>query len=719
MSNSLDPVADVLVSSASELPNTIYPVVDEFKPTVQQGLFYGLRQAHVLALRQQNGLPTTFSRNLSTTPQVEAEVKEILTSLTKPVAAAVVDAEEAPFTQEMNTLKTLVSKLPEEDAEKGQKLLEVCQNQIQTAAEKGTPKEVTKELFGQFIFLLDTDPKKAIELATANYRIWSMQSWVNDAFSKKIDALNKTLLEAVKAEHALGIMDTAAYRTAQLPKEMAKLLIASTGFFNDAIADALIKKLFVKGEHSHQNEIKQNLEKYKTDPTLRELLKAVKAPSSPELDSNTLVRHTLDLASSTPVDDVQAQRAHLAGQLASLGDETVSTMPKVLRTLHLNKCGVDLNDIIQNSCIERKVDGQPTVFRFTLDGDEKTLSKAIEIDANGNLLNGYGSIDQSIALRKTAREMGIEEEKISGLVKSLAIVVFQRDQAITPKTLIAELAKTFSEAEVAKKTLIGNAAFCSLTCNPLLQAWDNSIDAMGSHRAKARHQAKIVQSVQAALYNKFKAENANVSSYVKELFNNFVANLNSNITLKLNDDSSSFVISNANTAEQFTAFVLHALDTAIHSGASAGLSELAMDGLVAVTSKVGDYIKSNSFLRLALANFHTDNEGVARSEDPLDELEFLPWRAPYDNNHFEFLATYFEQDAEKVAELTPDSAKTLLGQLLEVGRTNNQANEMIAITSAQHTSTLLLNHPSFAGRNVAEKSIEECLAAYAAEFNAD
>lgn len=695
---------------------TVQPVIipsnwDQTNAIIRQGMTYDRKQVHWVNLRQQHNLDTSFSKTLTSTSRVEVE--KVLSSH----AVDAPKAEPVSFSAQLEVLQGLVKKLPEEDEARGAKLIEVCENEIAKAQSYTNYAAATTAFLGQMIYLLETSPKATLDRANATYYRfgYSLQSYIKGDFEKIIIGLKSKLDDQAETERRLGITDADAYQTAQLPRIMAKVLITSTGFFNDAIGDILIAKLLSNEEGSYKEKVRKNLSKYKEDARLVELLKAAKAPESAEMKSNTLIRATLNLSHSKPITDLHAKRAHLASQLASLEQDT---MPERLRSFHLDKAAVDLNALLENSCIERTINGNQITFNYTLENDDAALDQKIRMDNQGKLLDGKGDIQYSIALTRAAKAMGIEKDEISGAIKASVEKIFEDDtiNATTPRAIIAELAKRFPENEVVEKTDIGNFSFSSIACTPLLQAWESSVNSAGSHQSQIRARAKILGCVQSALYNEFKAEHSTLADRVKGTFQDFITILNANIKLKLSDDKSHYEILDIQTAEQFKTLLIRTLDTAILKGATEAVSELAVNGMMTLVSKLDLFIKSNTFLELALSHFHAGNKDNVG--DNLDALEHLPWKAPYGNNHFEFLDAHFKNEAEKLEEITPGSAAKLWEQLIEFTRKAEQSqNEMVEVISTQHTSSLLANHPSFASRNVTEKNAEECLAAYQAEFD--
>jgi hypothetical protein len=639
-----------------------------------------------------------------------------------------VTGKEPHFTESQKAVASLVQEL--DDAKKAA-ITDFCKNvalEATTAVEKTAEPQVTltpqailnaKTVIGQVIFLLDQGTERTEEVAKAilerqsdekiaeDVKLASMKSAIQEQFASAMEAKRDAIKLAKEDEVKFGFIQEDAFLSAQLPKEIADLLITSKGFFNVAISDTVTSALLPETakQKPYQKEIERVLDLCKNNPTMRQAINAAVAPNSPA--ARAVVSATLGLPATMEVTDVHAKKALLAAQLTKIHAEDgfEAAVADQIKTIRPDRFAHDVAALFNAGKLVRTLQGQEQEFSIDLDSLSNDLDTPFETNRTGAFTKLGGWIAHAPrvwempSIKSACVAMGIPEENHKKAVEDAILRIADADKkpkkfTITARTLIEELSTEFKEESQNGVCTLGALGYSSRGNNLLLKAWEQTIADLSNQHAEMTMRSRILRSVESTLRNKFTA-GLEKNSLLQPAFDTFLGKLHGD--LKLISDDETYTLEGISTPEQFrklvNSHVASSLDaTALHAPAAAA------PGIEAVKEKVSAFVDSKAFLQRMLQRFGTENTKLESPDTEWEKLASTPWEAKVENNPFTLLSKYFGDAVENVASFTVADARTLGIRLLRfIGQNQEKSSTTrYGLAYGEHTFALSVDSAKFA-----------------------
>ncbi len=587
-----------------------------------------------------------------------------------------------------------------------------------------------KAIMGRFSVLARLNPQKALSLVDKSNSVESISN-IKDAFHDEINALKAQLEKDATSIAKQQCPDPIMFKSFELPKIVAKLLVQDDGTLNLAIKDEVMSILFGSTIESYEDEIKKSLDSFVKKQELIDIFKSVQKPPSPDMKANVLIRDSLGIAGNIPITDIDAKRAFMACMMSkarqgNIGDCYGISVLIAIKALRPELTARDIRDIFLNDCLQRVVDNQNKKFEYILNANDDSLTTPIRVQANGQVNADGTSIWQSIALKGACLSMGIKAEDAEAAIKIAFGKIAQGNHGhssfqVTATQLIGIISKGFPEEEQEIKQDLGNVGYVAKVSNSPLRALEYIFAAMPAALGQDFVRAHVMSCVLTPLRAAFKAGFFSDSKMLNKIKNVFLSTLNNMTVFQYNpnttegsDSSTSgdghsnndgaFVMDGVENPDQFVQHVKKVIN-ATNATLSSQLSSLKDKTLLQKTiAKITSLVEQKTFLIQAIRNFDSDN---AKDPDPVGNWQSLatPWRAQYGNDPYEVERVYFERDTIETKTFTPNNATNLFIWLLEVAKefqektnylNNDTPNERLELCSPQHAFNFILENPIFA-----------------------
>lgn len=594
---------------------------------------------------------------------------------------------------------------------------------------------------GKLIYLIDADPETACRQNREN----ASYEWIEEQFSKSLRE-TKELLNRFKRRHVQATIQhpEIAYRN-QLPIELSKYLISSTGHLNIGLIQTMLQS-FVNGKSpplNYEKHMIHSLNYLSANPALREKLSRIKRPQSHKAPANVVIRTTLDLTPGHTITDIDSKRCALTSLMTLLRqgkDGSCFATPLAISLLnhHLERCLGDFSQLLEESKLTRNVEGTLVDFPFLLRIGDQNLSEKVRISRTGRLILPDGKliplskVPGIIAVKKA---MGIDKIKITKYLFSKP-----RDEQpfveVSLKELLQALvrqAKTLSfnkEKRLAELYLHATFAYEAQECNPLLQTWENSIACMAEADGHSMVRSAILKSANQVLAKFLKKPLEAFPGILKQATALFKKTLNEKIHLQwdphipntsiASDQHSTegaFVLYDKgsygkpsrwvrlDTPQSYQAFILRTIDE-VKREIGTMLSSDEKKAISHILAKLEEYVESNPFLIDSLQDYYPPNGEQTNVLQNVDQLTYAPWITKSGNNLHKVMQIYLERpELSPVAHIVPKNGRELLEKLVHLMQTSDvNFQDLVKKTPFTctpiripyiHAFTFLPGHPSF------------------------
>jgi hypothetical protein len=589
--------------------------------------------------------------------------------------------------------------------------------------------ESTKQLLGQFIYLINKDPELALKCLVDN-DLNETSIKINSEFNKAIQEIEERLTTHYDAHAKTGLQSADVAWQTRLPFEIARFIMSAHGTINVGIID-IFSELFLCEDDlliNYETNLGYALKILKKSPQIRGEFAKIRKPSLVQAPSQDIIRACLNLSNQEVITDYHARLTVLTALLSHLrqgssGSCFATSLAIEILSAHLAFCLKDLTQLIQEDKLTRVVKGVkkgiPPLRRI----NDPDLAKTFILDQEGSLFidnQMAGFIWEAPGVQAACQAIGISslKEAILAILKKGKFPI-----KMDFRELLKQLCLYLAETQPLKKNMLGALfaqgcfAFSSQTNHPLLKVWENAIAGMAEAQDGSMIKSNILEATIHVIKKYLRKVNDSSSlqqkverEFNKSFYNRIQLRYDPAIVMQgvkdLGDGHSkegAFVLYDGNQRiDTSKGFIEVLLKTVSEMNPALGQTE---EGKL-ILEKLKDIIRDESFIPTVLTYYHPSNEIVKKLKN-YENLPFTPWITRIGNNSKMVLEVYLETSkplkTERLAIKTP---KQLLAKIIELGKTMSEEEKSSYLSNpnkltpiripGNHTFSLMLGNPSLA-----------------------
>lgn len=539
----------------------------------------------------------------------------------------------------------------------------------------------TKQILGQFIYLLNQDPNIALTALNDPYEMILYN--IKDTFSNLIPQICERLQNHYSAHYATQLQNPEVTLHMRIPIEIGRALLTDIGTINIGIIDSLCN-IFLSPDNNpinHDINLMHALTLLQRSPKLRAEFEKISSPNSLQNPSNSVIREVLELSPTEEIGPLDGRLTALIAILSHLrqgGDRSCFAVSLAIEILssHLGNCFKDLRQLLEEGKLTRRIGKTKKDIPFVKRINDKDLHKVITFNQNGELIikdQKEAHLWEAPGLISVCRSIGITDPKstLLAVIQSLPQPEEGKPYTIEIKRLIAKICdqrRLISPEFTDPDQLYNQAyfAFSSQTTQPLLKVWENSIANMAEAEEGSMIKTAILESILDSLQFKLGELSIPPSLLLQRFLLCTQQLLHQGIQLqydptvqRLTEGNPSqkeggFVlyhkkerIENVNSFRSFVQNILQDANQLLLRRVS--LSEIETTELRKILHLLSSHLDSEEFITYLLARYHPSNHmAVSQSSHthPLDYnlLRFTPWLTQTGNDSKALLKIYLESD---------------------------------------------------------------------------
>lgn len=563
---------------------------------------------------------------------------------------------------------------------------------------------------GQVIFLADKKFKKLISIVSQND--WKQAyKELKSRFQIEFEEIFQRVSAFEEQHEKCGIQDGRQARSTYLPVELSKALISDIGFINRGLIP-YFKDKFV---HVHrlplpyEEDIIHMLNEFDSSKELSKTLELITKPKSTLAPANQLIRTIFSFPPGHVVTDLDAKRAALTGLLSHLRQGKVGSCFSTFLTIsqlsnNPLQALLDFKSLLENSYLERTVDGKVVEFPFLLHLSKQSVEKKLTLNSQGYIVQSDGIKNflwESPAFISACLQIGVDpHESCKKAISELFT---------TPSPLIKVSIKKILKIIVAHqknphRLALENAilAYESQLHNPLQRIWENSLAGMAETQRNGFLKANIIDTVLAILNNKLgELSIVNNSEWKRflQIFDNILIYRMQlqydpyleKIEFRESAIGGGFVLYDRNhyalstdwkridQGGLFQDFIKSIIEeSTLESKKSMNLHQIQQ--FEKECEKLKSYISTSDFLIDILNKYQHNLRSKHNIYDVTIPLDHTPWIERSGNNPIEVLDTYYEKKGGKGERtlIFASDAFQLLKELIDMGKKQREAQQQIA-----------------------------------------
>lgn len=564
----------------------------------------------------------------------------------------------------------------------------------------------TKQMLGQFLYLINQDPQIAIEAIDVSHYQKALEN-IENTFSGKMQEICERLQNHYLAHYATQLQDPEVALYTKIPVEIAHALLTDIGTINVGIIDSL-SDIFLSQEVFHINyesNLAHALNLLQYSPKFRDEFEKIHAPYLAKNPSNPVIKASLNLPPEHSVDRLDTQLTALIALLSHLRQGidrscfAVSLANEML-SAHLGLCFKDFRQLLEEGKLTRHIKGIFKDIPFVKKINDENLHKIIIFNAKGEFTNQNQNIHflwEAPGLLAACQSIGIQNPKdaLLNIIQQLRSPVERDLYKMKIKSIIRKLCEqklSTCGTHSSLDYLYNQAcfAFSSQTSQPLLKVWENAIANMAEAEEGSMIKTAILESTLDALQFKLGSLNIPPSLLLQRFFLSIQKSLYEKIQLRYDPTLVKFACNiEAKTLEGgfilynqaqkidneklFRLFVINVL-LEVHDKMcqNANLRSIEIQQLNQTIEILTSYIDSQEFMNYLLIRYHPANRFVlsqcAQNYPSIySQLQFAPWITRTGNDSKALLRIYLESEKPITAEkFVVSSAQDALKNIIEM-----------------------------------------------------
>lgn len=563
----------------------------------------------------------------------------------------------------------------------------------------------TKQILGQFIYLLNQDPSFALKtLNEEHYEV--VLNNIKDAFSNHIPEICERLQNHYSAHYATQLQDPEIALHMRIPIEIAKALLTDIGTINIGIIDSL-SDIFLSPDNTpinHDINLMHALTLLQRSPKLRAEFEKISSPHSSLNPSTNIIREVLELSPDEIIGPLDGRLTALIAILSHLrqgGDRSCFAVSLAIEILssHLGYCFKDLRQLLEEGKLTRRVGKIKKDIPFVKRISDKDLHKIITFNEEGKLMindQREAYLWESPGLLGACRSIGVADPKTTllAVIQNLPRPEEGKSYTIEIKGLIAKIceqlrSESFDLAELDQLYNQACFAFSSQTTQPLLKVWENSIANMAEAQEGSMIKTAILESILDSLQFKLGQLAIPPSLLLQRFFLCTQQLLHDGIQLQYDPIVQGFEEGNHSSNEggfvlyynnerigdvaAFRLFVRNILEeTNQHLLRRFSFSDLENMQLRNALDVLISHLNSEEFIGYLLSRYHPSNKiavGQSSHAHPIvyNHLRYTPWLTQTGNDSKALLKIYLESDTPIQSEkFIVSGAEEALTKIIEM-----------------------------------------------------
>lgn len=553
-----------------------------------------------------------------------------------------------------------------------------------------------KQILGQLIYLINQDPKQAIETIDQPHYP-EILNGIKDAFSNKIQEICERLQNHYLVHYATQLQDPEVALHTRIPIEIAKALLTEIGTINVGIIDSL-SDIFLSQESrpiNHEINLSHALTLLQRSPKLRAEFEKINAPISDKNPSNNIIRAMLGFSPNEKINALDTRLTVLIAILSHLrqgGDRSCFAVSLAIEILssHLGFCFKDLRQLLEEGKLTRRVKGVKKDIPFIRQINDENLRKKINFNTKGEIINEEyirAPLWEAPGILAACQVIGVEDPKalIKSIIKKTPPNSKDQLYKMEINKLIAKICEfsTSHSSDLDDLYIQACLAFSSQTTQPLLKVWENAIANMAEAEEGSMIKTAILESTLDALQFRLGELSIAPSLILQRFFLSIQKLLYERIRLQydptikslLEEDAfataGGFVLYDKNRKidgeKSFRIFLGEILKDAKSFINHETLSETQIKELNQASEILTSYLNSKEFIGYLLTRYHPSNK-IAVSQMAYGyslnykRLQITPWLTQTGNDSKSLLKTYLESEkpiqSEKFIVLGAEEALT-------------------------------------------------------------